>query len=185
VARASAEGAAVRLCERPPASLAILRGEARDLAFAEATRQALGMALPVFAGRSVQAGEVRALWLGPDEWLIGGPADADLVGPLHRALAGVMHQAVEIGDARAVIGLAGANARDVLSKGCSLDLHPTVFRAGACAQTLLGRAGVLLHLLAEDGPVFDLYVARSYADYLWRWLEDAALEYGFVVAEEV
>lgn len=183
-ARETSETAAVTLCERPPVSLAILRGEARDSDFLEGTRRVLGLALPLVAGRSVRTGELCALWLGPDEWLLRGPEGADLVAPLHRALAGVMHQAVEIGDARAVLGLAGGSARDVLLKGCSLDLHPTVFRAGGCAQTLLGRVGVLIHLLTEDGPVFDLYVARSHADYLWRWLEDAALEYGFAVAAE-
>ena len=43
---------------------------------------------------------------------------------------------------------------------------------------------MLLHLLDDDaqrGPTFDLYVARSFAHYLWAWLEDAGREYGVQV----
>ena len=53
---------------------------------------------------------------------------------------------------------------------------------GAVAQSLLAKADVILHriepLEGEGGPVFDVYVARSFADYLWGWLEDAVQEYG-------
>src|ERR687895_448167 len=31
------------------------------------------------------------------------------------------------------------------------------------------------------GPAFDVYVARSFAHYVWAWLEDAGLEYGVQV----
>ncbi|MEE9184627.1 MAG: sarcosine oxidase subunit gamma family protein [Acidimicrobiia bacterium] len=31
---------------------------------------------------------------------------------------------------------------------------------------------------SAQGPAFDLYVPRSFADYLWAWLEDAGTEYG-------
>jgi sarcosine oxidase subunit gamma len=34
----------------------------------------------------------------------------------------------------------------------------------------------------ERGPSFDLYVGRSFADYLWIWLEDAGREYGVPIA---
>ncbi|WP_308253022.1 sarcosine oxidase subunit gamma family protein [Pseudonocardia sp. ICBG601] len=74
-------------------------------------------------------------------------------------------------------------ARELLSFGCALDLHPRSFPAGSSAQTLLGRAAVLL--LARDdrsdadgGAVFDLHVRSSFAGYLADWLLDAALEFG-------
>ena len=72
----------------------------------------------------------------------------------------------------------------MLAKGCPLDLHPRAFTPGSCAQSLLAKADVLIHLRADDprhGPTFDLYVARSFAHYLWAWLEDAGREYGVQV----
>ncbi len=42
-----------------------------------------------------------------------------------------------------------------------------------------------LHLFAdesaEQGPIFEVYVLRSFAEYLWAWLEDAGREYGVAV----
>jgi sarcosine oxidase subunit gamma len=67
-----------------------------------------------------------------------------------------------------------------MMKGCSLDLHPREFGPGRCAQSTLAKAQIILHQL-DDGPTYDLYVARSFAEYLWAWLEDASLEYGMAV----
>ena len=96
-----------------------------------------------------------------------------------------MHAAiVDVSDGRVALRLAGPNARDVLAKGCPLDLHPRAFPSGSCAQSLLAKAAVLIHLLDDDphrGPTFDLYVARSSAHYLFAWLEDAGCEYGVQV----
>ena len=69
-------------------------------------------------------------------------------------------------------------------KGCGLDVHPRAFPAGTCAQTLLGQVGVLLHCLDADESHFEITVLRSFAEYLWAWLEDGAEEYGLAVAAE-
>jgi sarcosine oxidase, subunit gamma len=72
----------------------------------------------------------------------------------------------------------------VLAKGTPLDLDLRAFPPGRCAGTLLAKASVLIHLLDEDsgrGPSFDVYVARSFADYLWTWLEDAGRDYGILI----
>ena len=76
--------------------------------------------------------------------------------------------------------MTGPNARDVLAKGCPLDLHPSVFRPGDCAQTLLAKANVTLRCV-DDAPSYELTVRRSFADYAAPWLQDAALEYGCAV----
>lgn len=149
-----------------------------------AARGELGFDLPTKAN-TVAGGEgVCALWLGPNEWLIttSGSEAAGLLVRLNGALAGHHASAVDVSDARTVIALRGARARDVLAKGCGLDLHPRQFRPGHCAQTALARAGVLIHQTDAE-PAYDIYVDRSFAQYLWTWLEDAAAEFGFVVVE--
>lgn len=78
--------------------------------------------------------------------------------------------------------MSGARARDVIAKGCPLDLHPRVFGPGHCAQTYFDRAGIMI-LQTSTAPSFELIVRRSYADYLWAWLTDAASEYGYAVVE--
>jgi len=63
-------------------------------------------------------------------------------------------------------------ARAALESGCPIDLHPRVFRAGQCAQTLLARASVILWQLTEE-PRYRLLVRPSFAAYVAAWLTDA------------
>ena len=173
------EEAGVVLCERPARRQIGLRGDAGRAAFREAVKGVLGFAPPRKAMTAAGgAGLPRALWLGPDEWLVVTDDDDDAtVADLTDALARQHAQVVDLSDARAIIGLAGPHARDVLMKGCTLDLHRRAFRAGYCTRTLLAKAQVILHQISE-GPDYDLYVQRSIAEYLWAWLEDAGLEFG-------
>jgi sarcosine oxidase subunit gamma len=48
---------------------------------------------------------------------------------------------------------------------------------------VVAKATVVLHLVSEtEGDArFELLVRRSFADYLFRWLEDAGREAGVVV----
>jgi sarcosine oxidase subunit gamma len=73
--------------------------------------------------------------------------------------------------------LTGPRARDVLAKGCSIDLHPRVFRRESSAQTTLGQAGIVLLALSDGGDDYLMLVRSSFAGYLADWLLDAALEF--------
>jgi sarcosine oxidase subunit gamma len=185
-ARAVAEPgeAAVRLAERPFRGQLNLRLRVADADLASALEGALGFPLPTTPNTSAAGGGLTALWLGPDEWLVVTPEgrEARVAAALGRALGSGPGAVTEVGDARTVIALAGARAREVLMKGCSLDFHPRVFAPGQCAQSVIARAQAIVHLVDET-PLFELYVQRSFAHYLWAWLEDAAAEYGLAIVE--
>jgi sarcosine oxidase subunit gamma len=68
--------------------------------------------------------------------------------------------------------IGGPDARELLESGCPIDLHPRAFHAGSCAQTLLGRTGVLLHQVSDE-PRYRLWVRPSFTRYLAAWLDDA------------
>jgi len=175
-ARAVAEPgeAGVTLRERPFGTMATLRGNAGDPAFVAAVEGVVGVAPPREPLTVARAGERAILWLGPDEWLVTGLPAADLAA----ALTDLHAAATETGESMTVIELAGPRARDVLAKGCALDLHARAFPTGRVVRTLVAKSGVILHATGEP---FDVYVHRSFSDYLWRWLEDAGLEYGVAV----
>ena len=182
--------AGVTLGERPYRGLVNLRGPAGDKAFDAAVKKALGVALPVEPNTTTAKGDVTVFWLGPDEWWVvtpdGGPAMAD---KLRTALEGQKAAVTDVSESRTCIHLRGTRARDLLAKGCSLDLHPRVFTAGGCAQSHCAKTMITLHQVADDGdsdegggPAYDVYVLNSFAEYLWLWLEDAAREYGLGVS---
>jgi sarcosine oxidase, subunit gamma len=176
----------VRLGERQDLGKIALRGDAQDRAFMAAVGRVLDLLLPTEPCTSAATEQIGALWLGPDEWLLTCPASdvTALVGALRAALAEVHAAVTDLTDGRVAFRVAGPSARDVLAKGTPLDLHARAFPPGSCAGSLLAKATVLIHLLDDDperGASFDVYVARSFAHYLWMWLEDAGREYGVAI----
>ncbi|TQS40689.1 sarcosine oxidase subunit gamma [Cryptosporangium phraense] len=122
---------------------------------------------PVAANTWADVDGGRAIWLGPDEWLLTSADEAP--EDLETRTGGT-----DVSAQRITLRLAGARARDLLAGGCAIDLHPRVFGPGQCVQTRLAQAAVVL-LREEDEYV--VLVRSSFAGYLADWLLDAAAEY--------
>jgi sarcosine oxidase subunit gamma len=165
-----------------------LRGDPGVAEFLRAAETASGAVLPVVPNTVARADGMTVLWLGPDEWLIvSAPgSEAALEAKLADAVGPQGGCVTDVGESRTIILVSGPRARDVLAKGCPLDLHPSAFGETACAQSLVGPVGVALCRAPAgpaDPPRFELIVLRSFADFLWRFLEDAGQEYGVAVVE--
>jgi sarcosine oxidase subunit gamma len=140
--------------------------------------RALDLALPRSPNRATGDDQRAALWLGPDEWLVVAPdgnAHQVLIAG-REALADAPGSVVDVSSNRTTLRLSGPMAREVLEKVCSLDLHPRSFGPGRCAQTLVGRAQVVLWQVATE-PAYRLMVRCSFADYLADLLLDAMEEF--------
>ena len=167
------------LFERPFLTHVNLRLDSRDTHALAAVQRVLGVHLPNTPNTTAAADALLAIWLGPDEWLLlaerqeSGP----LVAALHAELAGHLASVVDISAGQTVIRLRGPSTGDVLAHGCALDLDPSAFPPGTCAQTLLARAQVLL-LAVDAAPTVDVIVRRSFAPYVAAWLEDAGGQHG-------
>lgn len=136
----------------------------------------LGAPLPDHCGATAQAGPHTAVWLGPDEWLVLSRSDGPaLVAGLLDALAGDPGSVVDVSANRTTLELSGPSARQVLEKGCSLDLHPRSFGPGRAVSTQVGPVPVVLW--QTDGTTYRLFSRSSFADYLARWLIDAMSEF--------
>ena len=137
-------------------------------------------ALPTVTSTTVSGRDTTVIWLGPQEWLVTSERrdGEDLEATLRDAVCEHGGAAVDVSAQRTTLRLSGAHARDVLAKGCSLDLHPRVFGPGAAAQTVLGHAGVVLIPLSDNGTDYRLIVRSSFVRYLANWLIDAAEEFG-------
>ncbi len=176
--RAGSRADSAVIVEHPHLGKIDLRGDPGDTAFMDAVTEAIGATPPVTANTVATAGKNSILWLGPDEWLVVTPEgkQGQAESALRTELEGQHVSIVDTTDARTTIRLHGANARNVLMKGCPLDLHPRAFAPGQCAQSILAKADALIHQL-DDAPTYDIYVLCSFSRYLWDWLADAAKEF--------
>jgi heterotetrameric sarcosine oxidase gamma subunit len=137
----------------------------------------LGSRLPRHSGDTTTSSPHTVVWLGPDEWLVLSQSDStNLTAELQEALGGDPGSVVDVSANRTTLELRGRAARQVLEKGCPLDLHPRAFRPGKAVSTSVGPVPVLLWQ-CDASPAYRLLPRSSFADYLARWLLDAMYEY--------
>lgn len=123
-----------------------------------------GHSLPTQVGATLVS-PWRVLCLAPAEWLL----ISQHALPENRQEGLVL---TDVTDGLSVLSIQGPLAREALSKGCGLDFEAHVFPVGQCARTRLTQITVIVDCVGE-GPTFDLYIPRSYRQYLSDWLEDA------------
>ncbi len=146
-----------------------------DSAFLAAFERVIGCRPPAAPNTVARSAEYDVLWLGPDEWLVrsNGPVRAGVLeAKLAQAVQGSYAAAVDVGSGYTVIEISGKRARDVLTRGCPLDLHPRVFKPGRCAQSHDFKASIVLIPIGND--TYEIVVRRSFADYFVRIMLDAA-----------
>jgi sarcosine oxidase, subunit gamma len=167
---AAPAGLAIGMREISGRGMIDLRGLASDRKFMAAAKEVLGVALPKEPRTSANWGDIRVLWLSVDQWLVLCAEDkaGELLAALRQALIGIHSLAVDVSHMRTVIRLEGEGAREVLMKGCSLDLLDGSYATGAVRRMRFAEIAALLHVVEES--VFDVYVFRSYAYYAWEFL---------------
>jgi heterotetrameric sarcosine oxidase gamma subunit len=116
--------------------------------------------------------------LGPGEWLVvsdtvDGPT---LLAVIEKQVQERPIVVVDVSHGLRALRVSGPSIREVLAKGCGLDLHPRVFPPTSCTRTRLARLPVIVHCV-DPKPHFDLYVGRSHVLWLTGWLKDAAAEF--------
>lgn len=146
-------------------------------ALARAVKAETGLDLPQ-RPVAVAAGARAAVWAGHGQWLLRADTRtgfAELLAAL-APFGAVSDQS----QARAAFRVAGRHARDVLAKGCMIDLHPKAFPVGATALTSIAHMAVQLWRAEDDadGATFEVLVARSMAGSFWSWFASSAAEYG-------
>lgn len=117
------------------------------------------------------------LWADVEAWWAEAPArTAHAVAQELSLLFGASAAVVDQSGAYVFLRLSGSHVRDVLSKGCPINLHSDAFPVGSCAPTLMAHCRI--HLRVEAVTAFGLLVPSSYASSFWDWLTQAAVEFG-------
>jgi sarcosine oxidase subunit gamma len=163
-------GLALRIWEMPSRGMIDLRGDAGNEAFRAGVKNVTGIDLPLNPRTSSAWGEIKILWLSIDQWLIITPRGrtGELIGGLESALKGQHVAITDVSDMRAVIRLEGEGVREVLLKGCSLDLLGKGYEPGTVRRVRFAEIAALIQVI--DAQTIELYVFRSYASYAWDFL---------------
>ncbi len=150
-----------------------LRADLSDDRVRAVTTALTGVSFPA-VGMAQTSADRGLAWMSPDELLVMVPyADvAAALAQLADALTGVHHLAVDVSDARAVIGVSGAAAREVMAKLTPADMHPDAFRPGMFRRSRLGQVAAAFWM--QNDTDFVVVTFRSVADYAFALLVQSA-----------
>jgi len=174
------EGApAVTISVRPGLALAMITARKDKGAQVIA---ALTQVHPTDSPSRAAQGDITLIGCAPGQWLAVAEASraAGFVAELTLAL-GALASVTDHTSAKTVVRISGPRARDALTKGCPVDLHPRALQPGGTATTRMAQIGVTFWQV-DTTPTFDLAVNSSIARSLWTWLANSAAEYGYQVA---
>ena len=157
-----------------------LRGNCNNAAFIEATSSVFGVELPTLPCSLIDTASGSIYWLAPDEWLIvcERAKRIELQQKLAAALAGIHSQVLDNSGGFTSVLLQGKNADDVLHHCTTYNLN--ALQASKIVGTTFGKLSVFL--LRHEGG-YKLIFRRSFADYIWRYLERAATPYRFGISK--
>lgn len=175
LAAATPDLSAARLSALGPAARFSFR--ARDPAVVDACSSAFGVVLPQAACRFAVSNGRRAVWLGPDEWMlvVEGVQSASIEADLANALTGHCHALVDVSHRSVAFEVSGPNATAWLNCFCPLDLSQAAFPVGMATRTIFGKAEIVL--LRDADARFRIDVWRSFAAYVWGMLIEARPEF--------
>lgn len=180
-----ADASALTIAQTPIALAWNVRGDPARPAFVTAAQRLLGVALPTRPNTSARTEGTTLLSLGPRSWLFIGDRERT-TGDYDRArktLNDAGGALFDVSSSYVAWTVSGEASARVLNRGCPLDLHSTVFRAGGCAQTLLGHIGVLIYRPGE-AQAFVVAAARSFAADAWTQLAEYAATEGLTLAAQ-
>jgi len=158
----------------------VLRGDSENEIFSAAIESVLGVPLPS-ALQSQTKDELSISWISPDEWLVILPiTEAFKIESRLRIMVEGHFAVVNVSGGQIVLSLSGENARQVLHKSTPYDVHERNFPVGKVVTTVFAKAQAVIRRTGSES--WELIVRRSFADYVWQWLTDAAKEYGVEVS---
>ncbi len=153
----------------------------RSTELGESVRSVLAAPLPERIGNVVRVQRRRLFKIGPCQyWVLAAESDCPAAALL-ATVAPTTGAVTRLSHSRTCISVAGAAARELLSKGLAVDLHPEVFRLDQFSLTGLHHTPILIH--RSDELRYDLYVMRTFALSVWEWIVDAALPLGHEFCE--
>jgi heterotetrameric sarcosine oxidase gamma subunit len=149
----------------------------REEVWTQAVRS--GWSLPAMGRVQVQVNRL-ALSVRPDRWLLLTTHNAkeEDAASWEKRLGGSA-AVIDHSSGLAAFGLSGPSMRDVLARGCRVDLDPSAFPAGSAAATIVAQVPVVLGAVSSG---LLLLTPSTTARHLREWLAHTATPFGFEFA---
>jgi len=120
--------------------------------------------------------ETRILWNAPRTWLIISNKK-NIVSTIKNTCDNENFAVTDISHSRAVIQIKGLQAKEVLKKGCPININKIT--VNHCSGTVFNGITVVVDFVDNNPDTFNLFALRSFGETFYHHITDAALEFGY------
>lgn len=155
-----------------------LRGDPDNQNFMTSAESILNSVLPTNPNTYKNTGELKIIWLAPDEWLVIDENNKDnkLLEKLQQVLGDQEASATDVSENRTILRIFGNKVDTLLSKFLLINLDKVFSYEFSATQTLFVKVPILIvqNFDKEKQKKIDIYVNRSQANYVYDLLIDGA-----------
>ncbi len=132
--------------------------------------------LPLESPKVTMNKETRVLWNAPRTWLIIS-SKKNIVSSIKDKCDNENFAVTDISHSRAVIQIKGLQAKEVLKKGCPININE--IQVNSCAGTVFNGITIVVDCVNNNPDTFNLLALRSFGETFYHHVTDAALEFGY------
>ena len=121
--------------------------------------------------------KTRILWTAPNTWLVFSKKE-EIIKIINEECNYDNFAVTDISHSRAGIQIYGAEAREVLKKGCPINLNK--LEKNNCAGSVFHGINIVVDCLDDEKQIFNLFTLRSFGESLYHHITDASLEFGYL-----
>ena len=132
--------------------------------------------LPLESPKVTMNKETRVLWNAPRTWLIISNKK-NIVSSIKDKCDNENFAVTDISHSRAVIQIKGLQAKEVLKKGCPININE--IQVNSCAGTVFNGITIVVDCVNNNPDTFNLLALRSFGETFYHHITDAALEFGY------
>ena len=136
-----------------------------------------GLGFPIENSKVESNKETRILWSAPRTWFVISKKE-NIINNIKEKCTDENFAITDISHSRAVIQIKGLQAREILKKGCPLNINE--FKTNNCAGTVFHGISIVVDLIDNNPDTFNLLTLRSFGESFYHHITDAALESGYV-----
>ena len=136
-----------------------------------------GLELPINNSRVVANKETRILWNAPRTWLIISTKE-EMMNIIKKNCNDENFAVTDISHSRSIIQIKGINTKEILKKGCPLNINE--LEKNNCAGSVFHGITILVDCIDNKPYTFNLLTLRSFGESFYHHITDAALEFGYV-----
>ena len=132
--------------------------------------------LPLESPKVTTNKETRILWNAPRTWLIIS-SKKNIVSSIKDKCDNENFAVTDISHSRAVIQIKGLQAKEVLKKGCPININE--IQVNNCAGTIFNGITIVVDFVNNNPDTFNLLALRSFGETFYHHITDTALEFGY------